>query len=65
MNFVYHGKPSIPKTPVYRLNENCTSGIPKHHSIGAVGYVITRRVRKSLLYDFLLIPEAVDAITHS
>ena len=65
MIFLYHGKPRIPIIPVYRLNENLTLGVPKRDSIGAVGYVITRRAMKILLHDFPLLPEIIDILMHS
>ena len=63
--FLYHGRPRNPVIPVCRLNENFTLGIPKYDSMGAVGYVITLSAMKSLLHDFPLMPEAVDAVMHS
>ncbi len=62
--FLYNGKPLKPLVPVYDINDTFRLNLVKYNSIGAVGYVITRKAMVTLLEKFPLMNIHIDALMH-
>ena len=62
--FLYNGKPRKPLYPVLEIDDKFKFNLVRYQSIGAVGYVITQRAMKKLLYCYPQMNLHIDGLLH-
>ena len=62
--FLYDTKRIKPLIPVHRIDDRFILNLVKYSSMGAVGYVISRRAMKILLKDYPLLNMGIDELMH-
>ena len=62
--FLYDTKRIKPLIPAHRIDDTFVLNLVKYSSMGAVGYVISRRAMKLLLNDYPLMSMGIDQLMH-